>query len=155
MLSKLKDLLTTKTDSSSPVKQPAFGINRVAVATAVICLEMAHADNEFTEEEQHHIPEILNEIFEIPIDDANDIIKSAENELKNSLDLWQFTNIINQNFDKKQKMEVIYSVWKLVYSDGTLDKHEDYLMHKLSNLLNLTHNDLIEAKLKAHRNSKH
>jgi uncharacterized tellurite resistance protein B-like protein len=35
-----------------------------------------------------------------------------------------------------------------VYADGKLDKHEDYLVHKLANLLRLTHKQLIEAKLK-------
>jgi hypothetical protein len=32
--------------------------------------------------------------------------------------------------------------------DGRLDKHEDYLMHKLSKLLNLYHGQLIDAKLR-------
>jgi len=40
-------------------------------------------------------------------------------------------------------------VWKLVYADGILDKHEDYLAHKLAKLLRLSHRELIDAKLKA------
>jgi len=39
-------------------------------------------------------------------------------------------------------------VWDVVYADGKLDKHEDYLVHKLAALLRLTHKQLIEAKLK-------
>ena len=39
-------------------------------------------------------------------------------------------------------------VWKIAYADGRLDKHEDYLVHKLAKLLRLTHNQLIDAKLK-------
>ena len=39
-------------------------------------------------------------------------------------------------------------VWEIIYTDGILDKHEDYLVHKLANLLRLSHEQLIEAKLK-------
>jgi uncharacterized tellurite resistance protein B-like protein len=43
---------------------------------------------------------------------------------------------------------VIETVWRVVYSDGILDKHEDYLVHKLADLLHLKHSELIDAKLK-------
>jgi uncharacterized tellurite resistance protein B-like protein len=35
-----------------------------------------------------------------------------------------------------------------VFIDGRLDKHEDYLMHKLARLLRLHHKQLIDAKMK-------
>ena len=87
-------------------------------------------------------------------EEIEEVIDAAEEEVKNSLDLWQFTNTINSNFSREQKKAVMESVWKLVYTDGTLDKHEDYLMHKLHKLLNLTHSDLIEAKLKVIHSDK-
>jgi uncharacterized tellurite resistance protein B-like protein len=39
-------------------------------------------------------------------------------------------------------------LWELVYSDGKMDGHENYFMHKLARLLRLTHRDLIDAKLR-------
>ena len=47
-----------------------------------------------------------------------------------------------------EEMEVIEEVWRVIFADGTLDGHEDYLVHKLAKLLNLTHPQLIEAKMK-------
>ena len=38
-------------------------------------------------------------------------------------------------------------IWKVVYADGHLDQHEDYLAHKVSKLLRLSHAQLIQAKL--------
>ena len=38
--------------------------------------------------------------------------------------------------------------WLACDADGKLDKHEDYLIHKLAGLLRLTHKQLIAAKLK-------
>ena len=154
MLNILKSLLGNKVEDNSTAPPATPVVDRVAVATAVISLEMAHADNEFSKEEQEHIPALLQKMFDLSEEESADIITSAEEEIKNSLDLWKFTNIINRNFDRPQKKEIIRAVWQLVYADGTLDKHEDYLMHKLSKLLNMTHRDLIEAKLKVLHGSK-
>ena len=68
--------------------------------------------------------------------------------MNRSIDLWQFTNLINQNYSTDEKLQIIETMWKIVYADGRLDKHEDYLVHKLSNLLRLTHKQLIDAKLR-------
>jgi len=122
--------------------------SRLAVAVAVLCLEMAEADEQFSEVEHEQISAILKQMFQLADAEIADILKSAQAEIDKSLDLWQFTHVINENFDKDHKKEVIRAIWQLVYADGTLDKFEDYLMHKLSSLLNLTHSDLIEAKLK-------
>ena len=60
----------------------------------------------------------------------------------------QITNLINQNYSIEEKIRIIEMIWKLAYTDGKLDKHEDYLVHKLARLLRLTHKQLIEAKFK-------
>jgi uncharacterized tellurite resistance protein B-like protein len=39
-------------------------------------------------------------------------------------------------------------IWKVVFSDGRLDKYEDYLVHNLADLLRLDHSQLIDAKLR-------
>jgi uncharacterized tellurite resistance protein B-like protein len=49
----------------------------------------------------------------------------------------------------EEKLQIIENVWRIAYADGRLDKHEDYLVHKLATLLRLSHKQLIEAKLKA------
>ena len=46
------------------------------------------------------------------------------------------------------RIEIIETLWSIVYTDGKMDQHEHYLMNKLKNLLRLTHKDLIDAKLK-------
>ena len=46
-------------------------------------------------------------------------------------------------------MKVIENVWDVIYADGKLSAHEDYLVQKLYKMLNLTHKQLIEAKMKA------
>ena len=83
---------------------------------------------------------------------ATELIQATEEELKGSIDLWKFTNLINQNYSIEEKKQIIEMVWRVAYADGRLDKHEDYLVHKLAKLLRLTHKQLIDAKLKIIRN---
>ena len=72
----------------------------------------------------------------------------ARQELDTRIDLWGFTNLINQHYDNEQKMKVIEMIWEVVYADGKLSAHEDYLVHKLYKMLNLSHERMIEAKMK-------
>ena len=75
-------------------------------------------------------------------------MKSSQKELDGSIDLWQFTNLVNENYSRYEKINIVEMIWKIVYADGKLDKHEDYLVHKLGKLLRLSHKELINAKLK-------
>ena len=76
------------------------------------------------------------------------MFEASKEELNNSVDLWQFTNLINKNYTSKEKIRIIETIWRIAYTDGLLDKHEDYLARKLVSLLRLTHKQLIDAKLK-------
>jgi uncharacterized tellurite resistance protein B-like protein len=70
------------------------------------------------------------------------------------VDLWQFASLINANYSNEEKIEIIETLWRIVYVDGKMDEHEHYLMNKLQNLLRLTHEQLITAKLKVLNSEK-
>ena len=120
----------------------------VKVAACALMLEMASIDSEFSEKEKEDIIRILKNNFGLQDEDAHELIVSAEEELNNSVDYWSLTNLINKNYSREEKLNIIELIWNVVYSDGILDKHEDYLVHKLAKLLKLSHEELIDAKLK-------
>ncbi len=64
------------------------------------------------------------------------------------MDLWQFARLINENYTNEEKIKIIETLRRIVYVDGKMDQYEHYLMNKLKNLLRLSHNQLIAAKLK-------
>ena len=47
-----------------------------------------------------------------------------------------------------EKIALVELLWRIIYIDGRLDKHEEYLVRKLATLLHLSHKDMIDAKLK-------
>ncbi|MBN1832956.1 MAG: TerB family tellurite resistance protein [Deltaproteobacteria bacterium] len=117
------------------------------VATCAILLEMAGIDNEFSKEEQESLISILKKRYGLSNEDAEELLLASNKELEGSIDLWRFTNLINRDYAIEEKREIIRIVWEIAYADGKLEKHEDYLLHKLAELLHLTHKQLIDAKL--------
>ena len=119
----------------------------VRLAACALFLEMAKVDEEFSVDERDMILTILKDEYHLSDEHATALTDEAEKQRKKSVDLWHFTNLINQNFSREEKIRVVELLWKIVYVDGKLDKHEDYLVHTMANMLNLAHQDLIESKL--------
>jgi uncharacterized tellurite resistance protein B-like protein len=120
----------------------------ILVAVCALLVEMARIDNTFTATEMETILSILSEKYGLSREQADAIVAEAEKELKESVDLWQFAKIINENYSIDNKIELIEILWRIVYVDGKMDKYEHYLMDKLGKILRLNHNQLIDAKLK-------
>jgi uncharacterized tellurite resistance protein B-like protein len=120
----------------------------ILVAVCALFVEMARLDETFTPTEMETILSILKEKYGLSQEHAEALIAEAERELKQSVDLWQFSNLINENYSNEEKVEIIETLWRIVYVDGKMDRYEHYLMKKLKNLLRLSHEQLIEAKLK-------
>lgn len=121
---------------------------RIQVATCALLLEVANSDDEFSDIERDNIIQILEKDFELSGEYAKELMELSDKEREESIDLWHFTNLINEHYSIEEKIKIIEMVWRVIYVDGKLDKYEDHLAHKLSNLLKLTHTQLIDAKLK-------
>jgi uncharacterized tellurite resistance protein B-like protein len=120
----------------------------IRVATCALFVEIARIDEKFTDAEMEAILSILKEKYGLSQDHADALIAEAEKELDKSVDLWQFAKLINENYSNEEKIEIIETLWRIVYVDGKMDRYERYLMNKLQNLLRLSHDQLIAAKLK-------
>ena len=124
------------------------GEHDLYVAVCALCIEIARIDNEFTPQELDALLSILKKKYHLSMDNAEALIASADKALEDSVDLWQFAQLINENYTIDEKLAIIEILWQVVYIDGKMDEHEHYLMNKLSILLRLSHNQLIDAKLK-------
>jgi len=131
----------------TPAEAVQERFKRTHIATCVILLEIAKTDYEFSSVEKETTHALLKNEFAIPEEDVDDLMKIAEEKRESTVDLWEFTNLINQHYSKQEKLKIVGSAWKIIYSDKKLDKYEDHLVHVLAKLLRLDHDELIEAKL--------
>lgn len=132
--------------------EPAKGASSeraLHIAACALLLELAHSDAEFTEDERRHVEESLVRHFGMPIEAARELIVVADAQRREAPDLHQFVSQITASYDEGQRMVLTEVLWRVVYADGTLSKHEDYLMQKLARLLDLRPGYLAEARKRA------
>ncbi len=118
----------------------------ISVAACALLLELAYADDEFTDDERKHIEAAMAHHFDLPSETVAEVVELAEQERRRSVDLYQFTRLIADRYDLGQKMVLAEVMWRVVYADGELAKHESYLMRKISSLLDLKPGFLAEAR---------
>jgi uncharacterized tellurite resistance protein B-like protein len=135
-------------DDKNPGAAGGNGERDVIVAVCALFLEMGRIDEMFTTAEMDRVIHILTETYGLATEDCDALIAEADRALAESVDLWQFARVINDNFSSAKKEKLIERLWQVVYVDGKMDEHEHYLMNKLSHLLRLSHKQLIDAKLK-------
>lgn len=121
----------------------------VRLAACALLLELAYADDEFTDDEREHLESAVRRQYGLEDDEAERLMTLAEEERRSAVDLWQFTNLIAEHYSVGQKMVLVEIMWGLVYSDGDLASKEDYLMRKIFNLLRLKPGYLAEARRRA------
>lgn len=145
MLDRLNSLF-----SRPNVNQPSGPLSdsEIKIATAALLLELAGVDEEFSDQERNAITETLKSKFHLGDREVGEILAASRRQLDQTIDLYYFTNLINDHFDIGQKIVVMEMMWRVIYADGRLDGHEDFLVHRYAKLLRLDHRHLIEAKLR-------
>ncbi len=148
VIRKLKEFFSGVERGTQPEAEEDVA-SRIPLATCVLLVEVAHSDDHFSEEEEERIVNILKADFDLSDEYATELLELAHEERKESVDLWRFTNVIDNNYTSDEKERVMESLWKVIYADERLDAMEDHIVHRLAKLLNLTHKQLINAKMKA------
>ena len=132
--------------SPPPEAEPSVAKKDIRLAACALLLELAHADDEFTDDERQHLESAVRRQFGLDAGEADKILEVAQEARAEAVDLWQFTSLIAENYSTGEKMVLAEIMWGLVYSDGDLASKEDYLIRKICNLLRLEPGYLAEAR---------
>lgn len=146
MLDSIKSFFRSSMTPGTDEPRDASGQQDIRLAACALLLELAWADDEFTADERAHLDSAVRRQFGLGEDEAEQLLRLAEEERRKAVDLWQFTNLVAEHYSLGQKLVLAEIMWGLVYSDGDLAGKEDYLMRKISNLLGLEAGYLAEAR---------
>ena len=135
--------------NDAPAARPAGPDRDLRVAACALLLEMAHADDEFSAPERQRIEELVGRHFALDPAATRALLELAERERRDATDLHQLTSVINRHYDEGQRLLLSELLWRVVYADGQLSEHEDYLTQKLATLLDLRPGYLAEARKRA------
>jgi uncharacterized tellurite resistance protein B-like protein len=111
----------------------------VAIAACALLLEIAHADEVFAPEERERILRAVREDLGVPAADVEDVVRLAEAERRESVDLYQFTKLVGENFSREQRLRLVEVIWGVVYADGQLTAVENQLARRIAELLGFQH----------------
>ena len=135
-----------QTDES---KDPVVDDKTSTKACIALLLETSMADEILDESELMTLKRTLQKDFQINEDEIDELIDLSKENVEDSTSLYEFTRDINDNFDAVERVKLIESMWKIAYADGNIDKYEEHIIRKVSNLIYVAHSDFIKAKLSA------
>ena len=145
MINKIKDLISNFSIKEELAKEP--DLTSLNNACAALSVEIAFADKDFEEREKQALIKSLIQTYNIDKLEIQEIIEDAEATVNESTSLYGYTKIVNEEFEYEDKLNLLKSLWKVAYADGYLDKYEEHLIRKISDLVHISHSDYINIKL--------
>ena len=130
-------------------RAPAAERHSIELATAALLVEVVRADAATQPGEQQVVLRAVREKFGLSAEEAEALMRLAEEEMRTANDYYQFTSLINRQFTQQQKQRVIELMWQVAYADAELSAHENHVLRRVAELLHVTHGDYIGAKMRA------
>jgi len=114
-------------------KKKDENINNEFVKVAALLIHAAKIDENFSKKEEEIISQAL---LSLGVDkkDLGIIIKKGKILEENTNQILDFTKEV-KNMKDEQKIEVIETLWRIIYSNKEADMYETNLMRRLSGLM--------------------
>ena len=115
------------------------------IGISALLVHAANIDEIYSDHEKSLIKSFINSYLQN--EDADKILKKAEEIENNSNQLLNYTNIIKENSIEIKK-DIIEHLWKVIISDNTVDQYESNLMRRICGLIYFSDKECAEIKLK-------
>ena len=127
-------------------KNHGFEINLIG---SVLAYEVARADGAISKKE---LDGLLNQIDKISLDvekNTEEILDLIKKYSVDSVSFYEFISDINKDFSKYEKLDLISYLWEVAYADNILDIHEERLIRRIADLINIKDIEVLKLKDKA------
>ena len=113
---------------------------------AALLIHAARIDQDFSAEEERIIEKTLSQIG-VKKENIKEVVKEGKKIESDSNQILEFTKQVKK-MRESDKLEIIKSLWKIIYSNNEADVYETGLMRRLAGLLYIdskTMGDIKEA----------
>ena len=114
-------------------KKKSRNNNEDFIKVTALLIHAAKIDENFSSIEKGIIEQTLLKIG-ASINDVEEIIESAQKIEENSNQILEFTREV-KNMSEVDKIKIIETLWKIIYSNKIADNYETNLMRRLAGLL--------------------
>ena len=144
MLKKIQTFF--ETHFSLPEEESESIEHRLNLAAAALLIEMSFQDDEVSLLEVDAVKKTLSRQLGLSDAEINELYVLAEEEKHQATDYHQFTSLIAQHYTQPQKINLIESLWRVAFADEVLNKHEEHMVRRISDLIHVSHKDFLQAK---------
>ena len=116
------------------------------LATAVLMIDVARADYVFDESEFDQVLKLVEVHFRLTAEQAAELVVEASDKAENLVDIHEFTRLLHDYLTEDEKARIVSLLWQIAYADGRLDKYEDSLVLKISDLLYVSRGRVMRLK---------
>lgn len=120
-----------------------------ALAAAGLMFEVVWADHDVGAEELQAMSAALEQLFGLAPQQIDNIIAQSRAQHEESVGLFDLTRAINEQADAAEKYGIVLALWQIAFADQQLDRFEEHMIRRVSELLYVSHEDFIRAKLAA------
>ena len=134
---------------SAPATDAGGGTDRDAalhMATAVLMIDVARADHVFDESEFEQVLRLIESHCDLLPDAAAELFNAASEQADDLVSAHEFTKVLHQHLDEDEKATIVSLLWQIAYADGQLDKYENSLVLKISDLLYVSRGRVMRLK---------
>jgi uncharacterized tellurite resistance protein B-like protein len=118
----------------------------IRLATAVLMVDVARADYVFDESEFDQVLKLVEAHFGLTAEQAAELVVEASGKAEELVDIHEFTKLLHDYLTEDEKARIVSLLWRIAYADGRLDKYEDSLVLKISDLLYVSRGRVMRLK---------
>src|SRR3990172_13330313 len=122
---------------------------QLQLAPAFLLLEAARCVFALRADEFNAILGAVRRMMGLTEDEAVAVIRFAEEEVRQSKRLYEFTGLVDANYTAEQKKALVQYLWQGGFAAAPLVASEGELLRKIAHLLNVPLADFLDAKIKA------
>ena len=113
-----------------------------------LCLvyEVANADNDIDVRERDLILEKIKESIDVSVLTEKEIFDVIQEESQKRVSFYDIIHDINQNLDKKEKIDILKMLWEIAYADKVLDVDEERIIRRSAEMLGIKPSIVLQTK---------
>ena len=122
------------------------------LAAAALMLEVTWADHETDSTEIERSTALLKQLFDLDAAVAGQLVDDARDRLQHNVGVQTYTRHLNEALSEADKFDVITALWRVAQASNGVDRFEEHTIRRIADLLYLSHERFIQAKLLARQN---
>lgn len=119
----------------------------VELACAVLMVEVAQADNDFSDQDRLVVSHELEKAFDLKSADSKDVLNKAITLHDQHVSFHEMVRVLNQKLEPESRVVLMRTLWRVALSDQIVHRYEEGQIRKIADWLYIPHRDFIRSKL--------